>query len=123
MSRFFKSIKELFNLLSVSREERVTEPIEKLVSEELERVRGVPRLIPEKCTGCSLCAMVCPTGAIQMVPTSNTPVAGKTRAAKIPVFNYGRCIYCAMCSQACRFNAIEMRKEILYYVREKGSEE
>ena len=52
-----------------------------------------PRVMESRCTGCSECEKICPSGAIS--------VASKT--ARI---NPGLCIQCMCCHEVCRFNAI-----------------
>ena len=54
------------------------------------------RVIPEKCTGCTLCAKVCPTGAAH----------GERR--QVHSIDPKLCIKCGLCVEACRFNAIEI---------------
>jgi NADP-reducing hydrogenase subunit HndC len=52
-------------------------------------------IIPEKCTGCTACARVCPTGAIK-------------GAVKQPhVIDQSKCIKCGACMEKCRFAAIK----------------
>ncbi|MEL9940342.1 MAG: 4Fe-4S binding protein [Ignisphaera sp.] len=75
--------------------------------------RGCPVLIPEKCTGCSLCAMNCPSNAITMKIVGEKNVGGKTLPVRRPEFNYFKCIYCGLCAQVCQFNAIEMRRDLV----------
>ena len=54
------------------------------------------RILPEKCSGCSLCARKCPTNAI----------CGEI---KHPFYiQSDRCVACGACRAACRFDAVEI---------------
>ncbi len=53
-------------------------------------------LVPEHCTGCTICERVCPTLAITMVP--NVPGAMPT---KLPVIAAEACVGCWACEQRC----------------------
>jgi ferredoxin len=55
------------------------------------------RLIPCNCTGCGICADVCPYDAIAM---------GRNMAYPEPV--PGKCVACLICVQQCPFDAIEV---------------
>ncbi len=54
------------------------------------------RVIEEACTGCTLCAKVCPTNA----------ATGERKA--VHSIDQQLCIKCGLCFKACRFNAIEI---------------
>jgi NADH-quinone oxidoreductase subunit F len=51
-------------------------------------------VVPEKCTGCMLCARVCPTKA------------ARGERKKVHVIDQATCIKCGLCNEACRFGAI-----------------
>jgi len=53
------------------------------------------RIIPEKCTGCTLCAKICPVNAIE----------GSVK--QIHKIDTEKCIKCSLCYQTCKFKAIE----------------
>ena len=55
------------------------------------------RLIPGNCTGCGICADVCPHAAIAM-----------PREAAYPAPVEGRCVGCMDCLPQCPFDAIEV---------------
>ncbi len=54
------------------------------------------RILPGKCTGCSLCSRKCPTGAI----------TGELK--KTYVVDAAKCIACGACQRVCRFSAVEV---------------
>jgi formate hydrogenlyase subunit 6/NADH:ubiquinone oxidoreductase subunit I/bacterioferritin-associated ferredoxin len=61
-------------------------------------------IINDKCTGCKICAQVCPTLAITMEPVPGT------RHKKLAVVEEENCTGCTACEQRCPFDAIEMAK-------------
>jgi heterodisulfide reductase subunit A len=57
-----------------------------------------PRMLPEKCMGCGMCARVCPYNAIT--------VDNEKKLAKVAE---AACAGCGTCGAECQFGAIEMR--------------
>jgi formate hydrogenlyase subunit 6/NADH:ubiquinone oxidoreductase subunit I len=53
--------------------------------------------INEACTGCTLCALKCPTKAI----------SGERKA--LHVIDAGTCIKCGICYEVCKFDAVEVK--------------
>ncbi|MFB0501926.1 MAG: 4Fe-4S binding protein [Candidatus Bathyarchaeia archaeon] len=68
----------------------------------VERMRGKVAWKIEKCIGCTLCAKICPSEAIELI--------GEGRNAEIR-YHIGRCLFCGECVDICPTKAIETTKE------------
>lgn len=60
--------------------------------------RGMLKFHDDRCISCSMCARICPSGAIKMYKG----------AKKWPGITYQRCIFCGFCVDICPVNALEM---------------
>src|SRR5262245_25465503 len=63
----------------------------------------------ERCVGCELCAIVCPSQAIYVKPAQNDPADPNSHGEKYASdfqINMLRCIYCGYCEEACPTGAI-----------------
>jgi NADH-quinone oxidoreductase subunit I len=63
----------------------------------------------ERCVGCELCVIVCPSQAIYVKAAENTPerqVSKGERHADQFQINMLRCIFCGFCEEACPTGAI-----------------
>lgn len=63
----------------------------------------------ERCVGCELCAIVCPSQAIYVKPAANDPEHPNSRGERYAVdfqINMLRCIFCGYCEEACPTGAI-----------------
>ncbi len=72
------------------------------------RFRGKLDIDPVKCTGCSVCEIVCPAGVITMVPVGSKAVGSRTVEVKRPKFELYSCISCGQCVDDCRFGALTL---------------
>ncbi|MDP1834721.1 MAG: NADH-quinone oxidoreductase subunit NuoI [Chlamydiales bacterium] len=68
----------------------------------------------ERCVGCELCAIVCPSQAIYVKPAENLPGEehshGERYASDFQI-NMLRCIFCGYCEEACPTGAIILGNE------------
>lgn len=68
----------------------------------------------ERCVGCELCAIVCPSQAIYVRAAENNPADPHShgeRYAEDFQINMLRCIYCGYCEEACPTGAIILSNE------------
>jgi NADH-quinone oxidoreductase subunit I len=77
----------------------------------------------ERCVGCELCAIVCPSQAIYVKPAANDPDNPNSRGERYASdfqINMLRCIFCGYCEEACPTGAIILGKdyELSAYKRE-----
>lgn len=68
----------------------------------------------ERCVGCELCAIVCPSQAIYVKPAANDPEHPNSRGERYATdfqINMLRCIFCGYCEEACPTGAIILGNE------------
>jgi NAD-dependent dihydropyrimidine dehydrogenase PreA subunit len=76
---------------------------------------GIPIINKEKCTGCGLCAVDCPTGAL-------TISQGKKDATYQLVFRQDLCDACSNCEKSCPEKCLQLDQAPESNEREKGAE-
>jgi len=68
----------------------------------------------ERCVGCELCAIVCPSQAIYVKAAQNEPINPHSHGERYAIdfqINMLRCIYCGYCEEACPTGAIILSNE------------
>ncbi len=90
--------------------------------EVAERFRGKLDIDPVKCTGCKICAIVCPSpGTIEMVVVGKRKVGDREIEVQRPIFNLFNCISCGQCVDDCKFGALRLTKNFELATADKNT--
>lgn len=75
-----------------------------------EGYRGEHAYDVDRCTGCTLCARVCPNRAIEMVeaPEGQREAYPKT----YPQIDLGKCCFCGLCQDVCPSGALTLTPNV-----------
>lgn len=87
------------------------------------RFRGVMSLLrykdgTEKCVGCGLCEVACPSNVIKVVSAEQEGTPLK-RYAREYWFDLSRCVFCGFCVEACPVDALAMTPNYEYSAANK----
>jgi formate hydrogenlyase subunit 6/NADH:ubiquinone oxidoreductase subunit I len=102
------AIPEMFRVML---EKPTTEAYPYKPIELTQRYRGKLDIDPAKCTGCQVCAIVCPAGVITMIELGTRKVGDRELPVRRPIFDLSTCISCGECVDSCAFNALELTKQ------------
>lgn len=85
--------------------------------------RGIMSLLryadgTERCVGCSLCEIACPSNVIKVISAEEEGQPLK-RYAKEYTFDVARCVFCGFCVEACPVDALAMTPVYEYAVYDK----
>jgi len=84
----------------------ITQKYPKEKSNSPNTVRGKIVWDPEKCTGCELCILDCPTSALELL------ILDKQKKKFVMRYNLGLCIFCGQCELSCKKGCIKTSKDV-----------
>jgi 4Fe-4S ferredoxin len=91
----------------------VTENNEIILTWKSPKLEKELNYITKKCTGCGICAVICPTKAIELGPVHEIATALESRdatpMAPYVLFDLEKCVFCGLCAILCPVYAIEFK--------------
>ncbi|MGA2459810.1 MAG: NADH-quinone oxidoreductase subunit I [Candidatus Bathyarchaeia archaeon] len=69
--------------------------------------RGRHQLYMAKCTGCGICAWICPEKCITLVPPTEKKEYPQNPEGRFPQYWYARCCFCHFCTDYCPTGALD----------------
>lgn len=132
MREKLKQVGSMFWGLFIVLKHMFRRPVTELYPEEKrklpERSRGRHYLTKwndglDRCVGCELCSIVCPSQAIYVKPAANDPEAPHSHGERYATdfqINMLRCVFCGYCEEACPTGALILGNdyELSGYTRE-----
>jgi len=93
----------------------ITSQYPKIPSKTPKGFRGKHKIYFEKCTGCGLCGMLCPSNAIKLGKKIKKIKVKKLEHRVIihPILSIdlSKCIFCGLCQDVCPVNAIKLTRK------------
>lgn len=86
-----------------------------------ERFRGKLDVDSIKCTGCSICEIVCPAQVIKMISVGKKKIGDREVDIKRPSFDLWSCISCGQCVDDCKFGALTLTHDFELSIFKKDS--
>jgi len=84
-----------------------------------EGYRGEHAYDVDRCTGCTLCARVCPNRAIEMV---EAPEAQREAYPKTyPKIDLGKCCFCGLCQDVCPSGAMTLTQNVFLSTNDRAT--
>ena len=84
-----------------------------------ERYRGEHKHDLDRCTGCTLCARICPNRAIEMVRAQEAQREAYPKT--YPQIDLGKCCFCGLCQDVCRSGALRLTRGVFLATNDRSA--